>query len=111
MSDERTRRVGQNEALYRQVNERIEGLNEAFGTMLDDFRVVCECGNLECMEQISVSREAYERIRANPHWFFVKPGHETPDVEHPIEEHGDYVLVQKLEGEPRRVAERTDRRS
>ncbi len=30
MSDERTRRVGENEALCRQLNERIRGLNDAF---------------------------------------------------------------------------------
>ena len=110
MSDERMRRVGENEALYRQVNERIEDLNEAFATITDDFKVVCECGDLGCMEQIGVAREAYERIRANAHHFIVKHGHEVPDVETPVADHGDYVVVEKHRGPPRRIAEETDPR-
>jgi hypothetical protein len=30
VDEERVRRVGQNEALYRQVNERIENINETW---------------------------------------------------------------------------------
>jgi hypothetical protein len=42
MNEERARRVGDNEALYRLVNEQIEGVNEAFGALADDFAVICE---------------------------------------------------------------------
>ena len=76
MSDERARRVGQNEALYRQVNEHIEDLNDAFGAVTGDFAIVCECGELSCVEQISVRHDLYERTRADPTRFIVKPGHE-----------------------------------
>jgi hypothetical protein len=31
--DERARRIGENEAVYRAVNEKIEALNESFGTL------------------------------------------------------------------------------
>ena len=111
MTEERVRRVGHNEALYRHVNETIEELNEAFGAVTDEFAVVCECGDLECAEQIRVSRQAYEQVRANPSCFILKPGHETPDVEQPVEDHGDYIVVMKHEGTPTRIAERTDPRS
>src|SRR5689334_21077982 len=50
--DERARRIGENEALFRYVNERIEGLNEAFGAITETMSVVCECGDLSCAEQI-----------------------------------------------------------
>ena len=111
MNDERARRVGHNEALYRQVNERIEELNEAFARLTDQFLVVCECGDLGCMDQISVSREAYERVRANPDRFILKRGHEKPDVEAAGEDRGDHVVVEKHAGVPRRIAEETDPRS
>ena len=111
IDDERMQRVGRNEALYRQVNERIEDLNEAFATLTDDFAVVCECGDLDCAEQIKVSRDDYERVRANADHFIIKPGHEVPDVEQSLEEHGDYIVIKKHAGPPRRAAEEMDPRS
>ena len=111
MSDERTRRVGHNEALYRQVNERIADLNDAFETFTGDFAVVCECGELECADQIGVARAVYERTRQNSSWFIVKPGHEAPEVEHVVETGGDYVIVEKDPPEAKRLAAQTDPRS
>ena len=110
MTDERTRRVGHNEALYRQVNDRIEDLNDAFGHVTGEFAVVCECGDLHCMEQITLPRGAYERTRANPSRFIVKPGHDAPDVETVVEREGNYVVVEKALAEARRLAEETDPR-
>lgn len=110
-ADERTRRVGHNEALYRQVNERIEELNEAFGAVTGDFAVVCECGDLECREQIKVSREAYEQTRAHPTRFLVRAGHEEPDVEHVVDRADEYVVVEKDVPQAVGLAEETDPRS
>src|SRR5262245_29979829 len=111
MSDERERRVGQNEALYRQVNERIEDLNETFTTITGDFAIICECGNLNCMEQIRVPRELYERTRTNPTHFIVKAGHEQRDIEAIVESEGGYSVVEKHEPPARQVAEESDPRS
>jgi hypothetical protein len=111
MTDERARRVGANEALFRQVNERIEGLNETFATVTDDFEVICECENLWCIEQIRVSRAVYEQTRARSDRFIVKPGHETEGVEFIIESCQQFVIVEKRAGERKRVAEETDPRA
>ena len=111
MNDERTRRIGQNEALYRQVNERIGDLNESFSSITGDFAIVCECGNLDCMEQISLSREVYESARASPHRFIVKPGHEAQDVEDVVARDGNYVIIEKEPPAAKRLAEETDPRS
>ena len=111
MRDERTRRVGHNQALYRQLNERIEDLNEAFGSITGKFVIVCECGNLGCMEQIRVSSEVYERARADPTRFILKPGHEAEDVEDVLEAGGDYVVIEKRVPLARQLAEETDPRS
>lgn len=111
MNDEQARRVGHNEALFRQVNERIEDVNDAFGGITGKFVVVCECGNIECTEQIAVSREVYERTRQNPARFIIKHGHEIPEVEHPVVEEDDYVIIEKDVPAARNFAERTDPRS
>ena len=113
MPDERARRVGHNEALFRQVNERIEDLNESFGGITGEFLLVCECGSLECTEQIVVTREVYEQTRRSPTQFIVRPGHEEPDVEHVVgaRSEGDYLIIEKVAPESRRFAERSDPRA
>ena len=110
MNDSRTRRIGHNDALYRQVNERIEDLNEAFDSVSGGFSIVCECGDLHCMEQIRVPRELYQRTRENPARFILKPGHEAQDVEYVVEEGSEYVVVEKKPGAARRFAEETEPR-
>ena len=111
MTDERSRRVVRNEALYRQVNERVEELNETFGEISGDFSVVCECGDLACLQQITLSRDAYERTRAHPARFIVKPGHEAPDLEEVVERAAGFVVIEKHSGAPQLIAEETDPRS
>jgi hypothetical protein len=109
-TDERTKKVARNQAMYRQVNERIDELNEAFGEMTGRFLVVCECGTSACTEQIALSREAYERTRSNPTQFIVRPGHQVIAVEDVVATEPEYLVVEKHEGTPARMAEKTDPR-
>ena len=108
--DERALRAGMNEALFRAVNERIEDLNESFATVTETFAIVCECADSGCVMQISIARDAYERVRTEATLFLVAPGHERPDIEDVIEEHGNYRVVRKRRGLPQRVAEQTNPR-
>ena len=110
MTDERTKKVARNQAMYRQVNERIEELNEAFDEMSGEFVVVCECADPMCAEQIALSRDAYERTRANSAQFILRPGHQAADIEDLVATEGHYVIVEKHEGEPARLARKTDAR-
>jgi hypothetical protein len=109
--DERARRIGENEAVYRAVNEKIQTLNESFGTLAESMTIVCECGNLSCAEQIRVDPGTYERVRADPTQFVVVPGHELEDVEQVIEQNDAYAIVRKRPGTPEQVARETDLRS
>jgi hypothetical protein len=109
--NERERKIGQNEALYRSVNERIEGLNEAFGTLTDVMTVVCECGDGSCAQQIDVPVRDYERVRGDPALFIIVPGHEITDVEDIVEEHDAFVVVRKHAGDPSELARELDPRS
>lgn len=110
MTDERTKKVARNEAMYREVNERIEDLNDVFSEMSGQFAVVCECGDPMCAEQIALSREAYERTRANSTQFILRPGHQAADIEEIVATEADYVVVEKHEGEPAALAQKTDPR-
>ncbi|TML65403.1 MAG: hypothetical protein E6G22_02365 [Actinobacteria bacterium] len=103
--DERTERIGRNEDLFRKVNDQIEGVNEAFGTITGTMSILCECGTLECIEQIDLTVDEYRELRTEPTRFAVRPGHEIPDVERIVERHERYFVVKKAEGEPARLAE------
>jgi hypothetical protein len=102
--DEREARIGHDEALFRRVNERLEDVNDAFGSMAGDFDIVCECGDLDCAERIILAREAYEELRADPLLFAIVEGHVAIDVEDVIEQRKGYSVVRKRPGTPAAVA-------
>jgi hypothetical protein len=103
--DARTERIGRNEDLFRKVNDQIEGVNEAFGTITGTMSILCECGKLECIEQIELTADAYRELRADPTRFAVKPGHELPDVERVVERHERYFVVEKAKGDAAKLAQ------
>ena len=107
---DRRARVGANEAVFRQVNERIEELNESFETFTETFKVVCECGDAECLDQITITATAYNDVRADAALFIVVPGHADPEVEAVVDNNDDYEVVRKREGPQKRIVEATDPR-
>lgn len=107
----REQQVGMNETLFREINERLEELNKTFSEFTDKMELVCECGVRTCIERFPLDVAEYERLRADPTTFAVKPGHELSDVEDVIEEHADYLVVRKKPGEPAAVAVAEDPRS
>jgi hypothetical protein len=106
---ERARRVGENEALFRSVNEQVRGLNETF-LVQSTLRVVCECGDQTCIEQLELSPQEYEGVRADAALFVVKPGHEDSDVETVVDQRSGYYVIRKAPGAPQRIARETDPR-
>jgi hypothetical protein len=110
--DERTRRIGHNEAVFRQVNEEIENVNRGLAAITDrTMHIVCECGDLTCSERLVVPLEAYERIRDDSALFFIRPGHELAAVETVVERTERYDVVRKDPGLPEEIAAATDPRS
>ena len=99
-------RIARNEALFREVNERVKALTPSEGGI----EFICECGFEECIERVVLTSEEYERVRSDPVEFFVKPGHEIPDVEEVVEGHDRYLLVRKHVAE-RDIARQTDPRA
>ena len=109
--DERERKLGLNEALFRRINERQEELNKAFAMVTDRMQLVCECGDRSCIEQIHMARSEYEELRRDPAQFAIVPGHVAAGVEEMIRQSDEYAIVRKVDREAIALAERTDPRS
>ena len=93
MDDQRKRRLAQNEALARRINDRIEYARPRNGESADSF--VCECARLDCGGVLDLSIGEYVRVRSHPRRFVVLPGHEEPDIESTVEVYPGYVVVEK----------------
>jgi hypothetical protein len=103
-----TTRLGQNEALFRSINERIEaGAWPAARSDIAAFR--CECAALGCNVLLEMTLAEYESVRANPRHFIVAPGHEVPEVELVVRLTTTYLVVEKV-GAAGEMAETTDPR-
>ena len=105
--DERTRRVAENEILFRQVNERVRGI--AGASPAGTVEIICECGETTCMDRVRVKAKSYERTRSAPADFLLKPGHDKQGFETVIETHEEFLLVRKV-GEAGELAKRRDPR-
>jgi hypothetical protein len=102
--DFREKRLGLNEAIFREVNDRIEGLARLFHWgKPHPLDLVCECRKATCVERIEMSRAQYEALRAEDTHFAVYPGHADPEIERVISSHKGYEVVVK-EGSAAEVA-------
>jgi hypothetical protein len=108
--NERPVRAARNESLFREINERIAELNEAFEAILPVSDWICECADESCIEPLPMTYEAYEQIRAHPARFALRPGHEALDVERVVETHEGYLVVEKI-GVAQEIAEQHDPRA
>jgi hypothetical protein len=106
----REERIGLNEAVFREVNDRIENLAETFQLGSQPLDLICECGDASCVQRIHMTHAEFEELRSESHQFAVYPGHEAPDVETVIARRKGYDIVAKDRGVPRLIAERTDPR-
>jgi hypothetical protein len=109
--DERERRIGLNEGVFREVNEQIDAAAMRFELADQPLDFVCECADPSCTERITMRHADYEELRAEPTHFAVFPGHETPGVEEVIARRTSYDIVRKYEPEPARLARKTDPRA
>ena len=94
-------RIARNEALFREFNERVEEMAATFDLRGegDSLRIgfVCECGDLDCLERLELTRAAYEDVRRDPKRFVVAPGHEDMDIARLVAREEGYLVVEKLD--------------
>ena len=105
----RQRRIVENEASFRGINERLEaGLRQLRETPeLIDF--ICECGDRHCEETVPVTFEEYEEVRRDPRRFLVVPGHIFPEAERLVARHERFHVLEKI-GEAAPIADASDPR-
>ena len=94
--DLRKERIGRNQALFREVNERLEGLNRTMSELIPISDFICECANPECFERIGLTIPEYEELRAEPTHFAVRHGHVYPEAERVVERRTGYTVVEKF---------------
>jgi hypothetical protein len=102
--DESTaKKLGRNEILFRQVNERLRELGESFSVVAEQADFICECSDERCAEQIQLTLDVYERVRSESRWFVVIREHARPEVESVAWEISERLLV--VEKPPHLAAE------
>lgn len=92
---EQQRQIIRNEALFRQVNDRLNDLNETLSGHSGTMELVCECGSMYCLAQVPITISEYEHLRSDPSWFAIIPGHDVAGVERVIANGDGYDIVQK----------------
>jgi len=104
-------RGARTQSMFRDVNERVRRINEAFSVVVPLGEWVCECADQECSTRITMTHADYEAIRADPTRFLVAVGdeHVVPEIENVVERHEQYWIVEKL-GDAAEVAKSVDPR-
>jgi hypothetical protein len=105
--DARLERQARNEALLREVNERINAIDRAAaGGNGGTHGFHCECGREGgCEERIWMTLAEYDTVREQDDRFALAPGHETDDLEHVVEQTERYVIVDKVDAVEHLVAD------
>ena len=97
--DERLERQAKNEALLREVNERIDELDRKSSSWDKSgfYEFLCECGRESaCGDTVPVTLEEYERVRSQDDRFLLAPGHESEGLEVIVERTRRYLIVDKV---------------
>lgn len=102
MLEERQRRIGENEAIFRDVNEMVRRLDPGPMTIL------CECGDAGCRDQLVIWPDEYQRVRADSTLFIVRPQQQAEEVEEVVSKHLEYWIVRKRSGLPAEIARRPE---
>ena len=108
--DARQERLARNEALFREVNERVRVLAAVHGNDGHVYEFFCECSNADCTFQLRATLDEYEAVRAHGDRFLVAREHALPEIETVVERTDAWWIVEK-QGEPAALAEELDPRS
>lgn len=93
---QREERLAENEAFFRDVNERIRDIADRHGPDAHLYAFVCECGDPTCVDRVELSLRDYEAVRADGTRFVLAEGHDDGTVETVVASTDDYVVVEKV---------------
>jgi rubrerythrin len=87
-------------SLFREVNERIRGLNGEFEQLVAAGEWFCECADPTCFERLEMTQDEYDAIRLHPDRYPIIPGHEVAGVERVVQivsRHSNYLVVEDVD--------------
>ncbi len=108
--DARQERLARNEALFRDVNERVRAIAAVHGDDDHVYEFFCECSNTDCTFQLRATLADYEAVRAHGARFLIAPAHSLPEIEIVVERTDAWWVVEK-QGDAGELAEELDPRS
>lgn len=112
MDDGQKEQIAKNEALFRDINERVKEIDAKRGAALaEESEFLCECGHPDCIERISLTVAEYEAVRSVPTHFALVPGHEQTAVERVVGGDGERFLVVEKLPEEREIPRATNPRA
>ena len=91
-------RKGRNEAIFRDMNEKLEQKARELVDPRDVERVpfLCECPKLDCLEVATLTLREYETVRTNGLRGLAVPGHEDLTVERVVAANERFVTTEKF---------------
>lgn len=92
---EHIQRMTENEAVFRQWNESIHGLNNTQHVAAVKAQVFCECSDENCAQKITIDLRDYVEIHKRRNEFVICPGHQVAMVEKIVTQHPAYTVVRK----------------
>jgi len=87
----RASRYAKNQALFREVNDRIAELSGTWWAG-ERLQIICECANTGFVERLDVPLPEDERVRTHHDWFLIKPDH-VVEGEQVIEQDEGYEII------------------
>jgi hypothetical protein len=107
---EPSERYAVNQATFREINERVNDVNQMVDVPLKSW--VCECADPRCHERIEMTLIEYEGLRSHPRRFAIVPnlGHYYSEVETVVDHNDLYWVVEKF-GQSGKIAAEYDPRS
>lgn len=91
-------RGARTQSLFRDVNERVREINQAFGEILPLSEWICECADEACTQRMGLTHAEYEAVRADPRRFAVLPAddHFFSRIERLVDQSERYWVVEKF---------------
>jgi hypothetical protein len=108
--ESRLRRLAENEALFREINERRRTRAVDVWAHQQAYPFVCECADADCDLRLGLEESEYEHVRSQARWFLVARGHSRPEIEQIVETRQQFEIVEML-GDAARLAERWNSRT
>ena len=89
----REERAAANEAVFREVNERIKDI--ALAQESRRFSALCECSDPSCTATVEIDLDEYEAVRRHGARFALVAGHDDPTIERIVDRADRFAVVEK----------------